>query len=49
VDLSHNQRMSKDYERLYSAGEALIHAAMARRQGGSHVPKIFRQSLYEVG
>jgi hypothetical protein len=49
VDLSHNQRVSKDYERLYSAGEALIHAAMARRQGGSHVPKIFRQSLYEVG
>jgi putative transposase len=27
---SHNRRMSKDYERLCSAGEAFIHAAMTR-------------------
>ncbi len=28
--ISHNRRMSKDYERLCSTGEALIHAAMTR-------------------
>jgi putative transposase len=28
--ISHNRRMSKDYERLCSAGEALIYAAMIR-------------------
>ncbi len=28
--ISHNRRMSKDYERLCSAGEAFVHAAMAR-------------------
>ncbi len=28
--ISHNRRMSKDYERLCSAGEAFIHAAMTR-------------------
>ena len=28
--ISHNRRMAKDYERLCSTGEALVHAAMAR-------------------
>ena len=28
--ISHNRRMAKDYERLCSAGEAFIHAAMTR-------------------
>lgn len=28
--ISHNQRMSKDYERLCATGEAFIYAAMAR-------------------
>jgi putative transposase len=28
--ISHNRRMSKDYERLCSAGEALVYAAMIR-------------------
>ena len=28
--ISHNRRMSKDYERLCSAGEAFVYAAMAR-------------------
>ncbi len=28
--ISHNRRMSKDYERLCSSGEAFIHAAMTR-------------------
>jgi transposase len=28
--ISHNCRLSKDYERLCSTGEALIHAAMTR-------------------
>ncbi|MEJ7843149.1 MAG: transposase [Rubrobacter sp.] len=30
VWISHNRRMSKDHERLCSAGEALVHAAMTR-------------------
>jgi putative transposase len=30
VWISHNRRMSKDYERLCSAGEALVYAAMIR-------------------
>ena len=28
--ISHNRRMAKDYERLCSTGEALVHAAMTR-------------------
>jgi hypothetical protein len=28
--ISHNRRMAKDYEKLCSTGEALIHATMAR-------------------
>jgi transposase len=28
--ISHNRRVAKDYERLYSAGEASVHVAMAR-------------------
>ncbi len=28
--ISHNRRMSKDYERLCATGEAFIYAAMAR-------------------
>jgi transposase len=30
VWISHNRRMAKDYERLCSTGEALVHAAMTR-------------------
>jgi transposase len=30
VWISHNRRMSKDYERLCSTGEAFIYAAMSR-------------------
>ncbi len=28
--ISHNRRMSKDYERLCASGEALVYAAMSR-------------------
>ena len=32
--ISHNRRMAKDYERLCSTGEALVHAAMIRLMVG---------------
>jgi putative transposase len=28
--ISHNRRMSKDYERIYATGEAFVYAAMTR-------------------